>query len=1147
MGQDIISFGLDVTQFSAEKEQTLNRFIGLFDNLSKYDGKVINPVLGQGLVEFNNSVASTSQLLNDLNSKLSTFNTTTGTTASTTSRAAKSTKELTAEQAALKVSTQEANKATIEQARAQNASVQSRQAQKKANEDLIALNKAQYNSETELANQQKADMKVIASLRAKDAADQKKIDADRAKSASDLRKAQSEKDAQDKRNIQTAKEESRVTEKLISDLNQLKLARKDQATNYSNLYINKGANSPATLAALSEYQTTNNTIIDIEKNLNSSSTSARVFSESVNESSASMSNLGRSLTSGLSTIRTLAYILPGIGIAGIFNLAYEAISAAAESLFDFKGGTEAILRREQELNTILSDTRSILKDIAEEYTRIYKINSSKDIIGIDERDLDLQNSFAENNNKILESEIKLGELRLKLSTNNLINQSPDDTKKRIDSKKLEINELERQLFNINTALNKGDFEGFNYVDPQTKQFLQSKELIKSKRESIESQIKFETDKLKELDNAYSSYYDNQRKLENSNTEYKKLLLDQARKTEFENAKSSIDLNKDKQDKILSAEISSYDQRRNALKQLLDDQLKLNAAELKNIVTNNSSNPDEIAIAQFKFNPKNGTENIKAQAEFIESSEKLFEDYRQRLLTANEKISKDSVEKDAIANERIYKNEQNNLEQRLTGYEKYVTKKQVLQDIQFTRDIDVLSLKAKGPVPQKEIDALQSNRDTLKANIQADAEKQIYDIVFQSFQKKLKLIVDYNQKEDDTNLKQYTKDLEDLNKSYEDKIISYRDYKTKRKELDNTYGTLVLDNTIDDNIKDLNRLKEQMDTLVFKAKQSKKELDNAGLNVKFAEDGGTDKNAAKLRYDSAVGQEKAIGDAIIDLQVKIDGKEHEIEQNRNKRAKKNYDDKIALDEDYKKRRGQIINALQQIENAAYQATKTIVDSEYQNRIQKIEAENRVIQEQLGLEIAAIEKSSLSAKDKQALDIQLNAQKLEREKETAREEKKIKHDQAVFDKELTIAHILLSTAAAVAELIEIPPLAIAAGVAGAAELAVAASVRIPSYSEGVQGHPGGFARFGEDGIEVVKEPYKSPYLVYKETIGFLPKGTDVIPVTSDPVFSEKRSDGWDQTRWLAKQIAKNKKEIKNVFSPIINIDLGFENHKRQILCN
>lgn len=64
----------------------------------------------------------------------------------------------------------------------------------------------------------------------------------------------------------------------------------------------------------------------------SSGVAIKGFGKNIQESTDGVNGLGKSLTKGLSSLRTIAYILPGIGIAGIFNLAFEGISKAAESL-----------------------------------------------------------------------------------------------------------------------------------------------------------------------------------------------------------------------------------------------------------------------------------------------------------------------------------------------------------------------------------------------------------------------------------------------------------------------------------------------------------------------------------------------------------------------------------------------------------------------------------------------------------------------------------------------------------------------------------------------------------------------------------------------------------------------------------------------
>jgi hypothetical protein len=183
----------------------------------------------------------------------------------------------------------------------------------------------------------------------------------------------------------------------------------------------------------------------------------------------------------------------------------------------------------------------------------------------------------------------------------------------------------------------------------------------------------------------------------------------------------------------------------------------------------------------------------------------------------------------------------------------------------------------------------------------------------------------------------------------------------------------------------------------------------------------------------------------------------------------------------------------------------------------------------------------------LDIQLSEQKREYDKKAQIDERQIKIQQAEFDKKLAIAHIILGTAAAVIEGVPPSPKSIAAGVIGALELATAIATPIPSFKEGVINFEGGKARYGEAGMEVVKEPGKQARLVMTETISYLPKGTDIIPVKDAPVFEEKIADnGWEQTLFLAKEIKKLKQEPKKITN-VIKIDLGFETYKKKILGN
>ncbi len=80
--------------------------------------------------------------------------------------------------------------------------------------------------------------------------------------------------------------------------------------------------------------------------------------KNLGSSSGGASGLGKALTGALSSVRQLAYILPGIGIAGIFNLAFEAITAAAGSLNLFGDKTKEVTQDQKDLQKAIDDATS---------------------------------------------------------------------------------------------------------------------------------------------------------------------------------------------------------------------------------------------------------------------------------------------------------------------------------------------------------------------------------------------------------------------------------------------------------------------------------------------------------------------------------------------------------------------------------------------------------------------------------------------------------------------------------------------------------------------------------------------------------------------------------------------------------------------
>ncbi len=83
---------------------------------------------------------------------------------------------------------------------------------------------------------------------------------------------------------------------------------------------------------------------------NAIKTASTQLKEIGNAGEGSFGKIGKALSSSLGSIRQLAYILPGIGLAGIFNLAFEAITEVVSELHLFGEETSIAAKYSKDLN-----------------------------------------------------------------------------------------------------------------------------------------------------------------------------------------------------------------------------------------------------------------------------------------------------------------------------------------------------------------------------------------------------------------------------------------------------------------------------------------------------------------------------------------------------------------------------------------------------------------------------------------------------------------------------------------------------------------------------------------------------------------------------------------------------------------------------
>lgn len=876
----------------------------------------------------------------------------------------------------------------------------------------------------------------------------------------------------------------------------------------------------------------------------------KTFTRETNSASLSVEQLGRSLTKGLSLLRNIAYILPGVGLAGLFNYAFQGIEEVIRDMGYLGEAEKEVEERTKSLRKAVESLVEIFKELENN-----DFEYSRTLVKLEENFLSALKARGVEQGRLLEQERVLAKTRL---DNTKIGRS-DKPEENYRLAELSLKEQEIKVQKMTSGLDDLIREGIGNIFGNNL----SRENFNKAVEERERNLKIEQRILNEQRTNLSEY--NKAVIDESNARLAidKFNSDQERKFVVDTNKDNLSVIVDTNKKIQADDKTTHEERLKSI-----EAEKVANIELARITRVNVTGTG--AIYGDNKNPEDDNLNVSATPkEILIALNKQLDDKRKAISLADQQIERENVrfyqanlkakteidknelDEEAIKQEKISNNLNNSLEERLSAYTKYILLKQRIQEIEFEKDIQAGQSEkfGKGSLTGIQKDSLRSNRDTQQSNIQADVQKKVYDIVSTSLQKELKAIIDTNKLAENENSRAYASSLRALNDLYDKKLIRYSRYKRERKRIDEQYRVKGLDIDIKNDLEAIERIQNQRDRLLQSQKDAQVKTKKTGDELEFAKSANKNGDLSKEQlllyqreYDEAVGNEEAINDAI----NKTDQELFEAKEKRDK-------DELAREKRNLEKRLSIINLFAELEKKIYEAVKQAGDQQYDDRIRKVEEYSDALQEAYDKQIAAVEKSSLDEKNKTALEIQLNEQKSEQRKADILEEKRLKREKAEFDKKISIAHIALATIEAVVEALTAGPvtgevLAAERAAFGAAELAIAVATPIPSYFQETPegGHPGGIARFGEV-PEIVKEPYKPPYLVMNETIGWLPKGTEVTHAFDTPVFDNVKSDGWAQTKWLAKEMNKNNKEIKNIFKPTIIIGSRFENRRKQILGN
>lgn len=246
---------------------------------------------------------------------------------------------------------------------------------------------------------------------------------------------------------------------------------------------------------------------------------------------------------------------------------------------------------------------------------------------------------------------------------------------------------------------------------------------------------------------------------------------------------------------------------------------------------------------------------------------------------------------------------------------------------------------------------------------------------------------------------------------------------------------------------------------------------------------TDVIAAKKSNNQAVGDDEA---KLAQLQINLSDTvfEHERSVQKRKRNLRELD----LQET-----AAAIEKIGQFTSQAFNIIGAAIDNSIIGDKNRIQAQIDLLEEKSDREIQLIEKSTLAESEKADQISIIEASRDSKRRALERKQKEADERRARFEKTQAIAGIVVNTALAVVKALPNIPLAVLAGILGAAQLAIAIAQPIPKYRTGKKNHPGGPAILGDGRKkEFVELPSGESFITpAKDTLYDLPKGSHVYP--------------------------------------------------------
>lgn len=223
---------------------------------------------------------------------------------------------------------------------------------------------------------------------------------------------------------------------------------------------------------------------------------------------------------------------------------------------------------------------------------------------------------------------------------------------------------------------------------------------------------------------------------------------------------------------------------------------------------------------------------------------------------------------------------------------------------------------------------------------------------------------------------------------------------------------------------------------------------------------------------------------------------------------------------------------------------LIDTNAKAKIDALEKEFSLIQQNANAEKDRVNNSILSSKEKARQDNIIDAQTAQQRAAITLQENQVKTKAAEFDKAAAIAKIIQQTAVAVVTALTIPiygeVLAGVIGALGAAQLAVALATPIPQFEKGGTVKKDGHIITGEAGPELRIDPSgKYSLTADHANITYAKTGTKIISnkelmtMMAKPEPIHYMSDSTNDNRRMEKLLAENNALLKKQKAPVVKV--------------